>query len=82
MERIAVEAGKIMLDAVDIEQCVSEKSSSSDIVTEYDVKIQNMIFENLGKLCPDAFFFGEEGSGADTKKVLAANADAEAKYNC
>lgn len=74
MERIAVRAGKIMLEAVDIEQYVSEKSSNSDIVTEYDVKIQNMIFESLRKLCPDAYFFGEEDGGADAKRVLSERA--------
>lgn len=74
IEKIAVAAGKVMLEAVNIEEYVSEKSSNSDIVTEYDVKIQNMIFENLRKLCPDAFFFGEEDSSAEAKRVICEKA--------
>ncbi len=74
IEKIAEKAGKIMLDAVNMEACVSEKTSNSDIVTEYDVKVQNYIFENLRKLCPDAYFFGEEDSRAEGGKVLSGKA--------
>jgi len=62
---LAVKAGKIMLEASDKIYSIDEKSSNSDIVTEYDVRIQEFLFKELSILYPDARFLGEEG-GADT----------------
>lgn len=61
IELLAVRAGKIMLEAYGRVDSVNEKSSNSDIVTEYDVRIQNFLVEELSKLYPDAKFLGEEG---------------------
>ena len=55
------EAGKIMTGARDIEDAVSEKGGdSANMVTVYDVAVQNFLMSEITKLIPDAFFFAEE----------------------
>jgi len=57
------EAGKIMTGARDIEagDSVSEKGGdSANMVTVYDVAVQNFLMSEISKLIPDAFFFAEE----------------------
>ena len=57
------EAGKIMLRAHDIESgdAVSEKGGdSANMVTVYDVAVQNYLMSEITKVIPDAFFFAEE----------------------
>lgn len=61
IEQLARHAGKIMLEAVNAESLSSEKSSNSDIVTEYDMRIQNFLVKELRILYPNAKFLGEEG---------------------
>ncbi len=75
IQELAVEAGRIILEATSIEEAASEKSSNSDIVTEYDVRVQNFLIENLMALCPDAYFLGEENSsGGDEGKLYSGKA--------
>lgn len=55
------EAGKIMTGAREIEDTVSEKGGdSANMVTVYDVAVQNFLMNEISKLIPDAFFFAEE----------------------
>ena len=55
------EAGKIMTGARDIEGAVSEKGGdSANMVTVFDVAVQNFLMSEISKLIPDAFFFAEE----------------------
>ncbi len=55
------EAGKIMTGARDIEGAVSEKGGdAANMVTVYDVAVQNFLMKEITKLIPDAFFFAEE----------------------
>ena len=61
IEELARLAGKIMLEASGKPIQANEKTSNSDIVTEYDVKIQNFLEAELIKLYPCAKFLGEEG---------------------
>lgn len=68
IELIAREAGKIMLSALNREKTLGEKTSNADIVTEYDVKIQEYLFSELSKVFTDAEFVGEEG---ETDKSIA-----------
>ena len=60
MEGIVREAGDIILSAKDIENVTHLKSSAADLVTAYDVKVENFLKEKLLALVPDAIFFGEE----------------------
>lgn len=64
IERLARVAGQIMLEAVGKINSICEKSSNSDIVTEYDLKIQEFLEKELLKLYPDAGILGEEGGKA------------------
>ena len=55
------EAGKIMTGALEIEESVSEKGGdSANMVTVFDVAVQNFLMSEISKLIPDAFFFAEE----------------------
>ncbi len=55
------EAGKIMTGARDIEGAVSEKGGdSANMVTVYDVAVQNFLIKEITSLISDAFFFAEE----------------------
>ncbi len=65
IEELAKNAGKMMLEASGRNYAVDEKTSSSDIVTEYDVKIQNYLTTELLKIFPDASFLGEEGEHSE-----------------
>lgn len=69
IQDIVREAGKIVLSAHDIQNVTHTKSSAADLVTEYDVKVENYLKERLLKLVPDSHFFGEEEKeNADPEK--------------
>ena len=58
---IIIEAGKIMLSAhADESRDVSEKGSSANFVTVYDVKIQEFLINEIKKVIPNAYFIAEE----------------------
>ncbi len=56
------ECGKVMLGADREKMAINTKSGIADLVTEYDTKIQDMLFVGLKKILPEAKFIGEEGS--------------------
>ena len=56
------ECGKVMLNADREKMAINTKSGIADLVTEYDTKIQEMLFGGLKKILPEAKFIGEEGS--------------------
>lgn len=58
---IVREAGEIILSARDIAKRTHEKTSPADLVTEYDVAVENFLKEKFLQLMPEAIFFGEEG---------------------
>ncbi len=64
IEKAAREAGRIMLEAEDIEHAVHDKEGHGNFVTDYDRRVQEYLFEELGRLLPQARFIGEE-EGAD-----------------
>ena len=57
---IVREAGKIVLSAHDVWSHTHEKTSAADLVTEYDVAVENCLKEKLPSLVPGSIFFGEE----------------------
>ena len=57
---IVKEAGRIMLEANDIQSSVQEKSSHCDLVTKYDPLVENFLRTRLLAAFPEAGFFGEE----------------------
>ncbi len=64
MEKIralALSAGRIMKEADRSHLSVDAKEGHANFVTAYDTLIQEKLKEGLGKLLPEAGFFGEEG---------------------
>lgn len=57
---IVREAGKIVLSAKDIWSHTHEKGGAADLVTEYDIAVENFLKEKLPPLVPGSIFFGEE----------------------
>lgn len=45
---------------------IEEKGSEVNLVTKYDKKIQDFLFEELSKIIPGCSFLGEEGDGNKT----------------
>lgn len=75
IEILAKNAGEMMLEAFGRIESIHEKTSNSDIVTEYDIKIQDYLTKELSKLYPDADFLGEEGdSTRDPDEILRGRA--------
>ncbi|MBQ2829710.1 MAG: inositol monophosphatase [Oscillospiraceae bacterium] len=56
-------AGETILQARDIESAAQEKSSAADLVTKYDLAVQEFLRRELLFLVPQAGFLGEEGDG-------------------
>ena len=57
---IVKEAGGIVLAAHDIAAQTHEKSSAADLVTEYDLAVENFLKERLPPLLPGSIFYGED----------------------
>ena len=55
---IVEQAGELNRCAHDVEQDTTEKSSPSDLVTKYDVAVQNFLHTRLMQLMPEADFLG------------------------
>ncbi len=51
------------LDASESDMDIEIKASNRDVVTKYDLEVQNSLIHELGKLYPDVLVIGEE----DTK---------------
>lgn len=60
IEEIVRQAGDIVLSATNISDCTHLKTSAADMVTAYDVKVENFLKERLPKLVESAVFYGEE----------------------
>ena len=53
-------AGEIVCAAEDISEKTSEKGGAADLVTAYDVAVEEFLRRELTALLPDALFYGEE----------------------
>ena len=60
ISEIVLSAGQIMLAAQDISSVTKVKSSAADLVTAYDLEIENFLKAELLPLVPGAIFYGEE----------------------
>ena len=60
IQKTARDAGEIILSATKIAEQTTEKSGHGNFVTEYDKKVQEVLFEQLRLLIPEANFVGEE----------------------
>lgn len=59
---IVREAGDIVRTATDIAGKTTEKNGAADLVTKYDVAVENFLREKLTALLPDVLFYGEESA--------------------
>lgn len=65
VEEVVREASSIMLEAEDQAEQSEQKSNRSDLVTVYDVRVQEYLERELLRILPDAGFVGEEEDTAD-----------------
>ena len=66
------QAGQIMLEAhkIGVDGKVSEKGDAANLVTVYDVRVQEFLIREIKALLPDAYFFAEEKEN-DPKDLLS-----------
>ncbi|MBQ1678956.1 MAG: inositol monophosphatase [Oscillospiraceae bacterium] len=62
---LAREAGAIIRSARDVENSVREKTGPRDLVTKYDLMVQEFLRRELRALLPEAGFLGEEGGASE-----------------
>ncbi|KAK1226791.1 hypothetical protein PQX77_010228 [Marasmius sp. AFHP31] len=71
---LARKAGKIILEgSVAIQNAgsnVDEKKNSVDLVTEYDVKVEELVKKEIAEKYPDFKFIGEESYAAGSREAL------------
>lgn len=67
---IVYRAGDMIRDAHDIQRDTREKTGAADLVTKYDVAVQEFLRRELLAICPEADFFGEEGQHETLTKDL------------
>ena len=58
---IATEAGRILSSGFGSVMSVHDKDGVHNLVTEYDLRVEAFLLEQLNKLVPGASFLGEEG---------------------
>lgn len=68
------EAGKKMLTAELDEDSIHEKEGPANFCTDFDMEIQKFLIQGLGRIIPEAEFFGEEDTEGN------AGASASGKY--
>ncbi|CAM4720679.1 unnamed protein product [Leuciscus chuanchicus] len=68
--RVARRAGQVVACAVQQEKCVRSKSTPTDLVTEADQQVEELIISTLRSRFPDHRFIGEESSAAGVKCEL------------
>lgn len=57
---LLLKAGEILRSVDHVGEGIAEKSGDANFVTKYDVAVQNLLLEELGRAFPDACFFAEE----------------------
>lgn len=70
---VACRAGKVVQEAVKHEKSVSTKSTPTDLVTEADQQVEELIISTLRDKFPSHRFIGEESSAAGEKCILTDN---------
>ncbi|KAF9245620.1 hypothetical protein BU15DRAFT_70691 [Melanogaster broomeanus] len=67
-------AGTIILEgsqAIQSASFINEKKNSADLVTEYDVAVENLVMSEIKKAYPSFKFIGEESYSSGTRTELA-----------
>ncbi len=69
IENCIKEAGKMVLTANLERASVEQKTGDANFCTEYDVKVQKFLIDELSKILPEASFFGEEDTNNNIKDL-------------
>jgi myo-inositol-1(or 4)-monophosphatase len=69
IEKCVKEAGKMVLNANLDNALVEKKTGDANFCTEYDVKVQKFLIDELSKILPEASFFGEEDTRNNIKDM-------------
>lgn len=69
INKIIIQAGKIILSAHSNENHMHSKSGTANFVTKYDVMVQDYLYEKLDKLIPNVNFIGEESDTNNMAKL-------------
>lgn len=69
IEKCVKEAGKMVLNANLDNALVEKKTGDANFCTEYDVKVQKFLIDELSKILPEASFFGEEDTSNNIKDM-------------
>ncbi len=69
IENCVKKAGQMVLDANLESASVEKKTGDANFCTEYDVKVQNFLINELSKILPEASFFGEEDTSNNIKDL-------------
>lgn len=62
-------AGQMVLEANTENALVEKKTGDANFCTEYDVKVQNFLIDELSEILPEASFFGEEDTNNNIKDL-------------
>lgn len=68
VEEVVRRAGIMMKEARLSSDSVQRKGGEANFVTDYDVKIQQFLIDELHRIVPEAAFFGEEETEGNTKE--------------
>ena len=69
IEKCVKKAGKMVLDANLENALVEKKTGDANFCTEYDVKVQKFLIDELSEILPAASFFGEEDTSNNIKDM-------------
>ncbi|MBO7179713.1 MAG: inositol monophosphatase [Clostridia bacterium] len=69
IENCVRKAGKIVLEANLNNALIEKKTGDANFCTEYDIKVQKFLIDELSKILPEASFFGEEDTSNNVRDL-------------
>ena len=65
-------AGQMVLSAHDVDAAIRVKPGDANFVTDYDVAVQDFLYEELGRLLPEAVVIAEESEENHTELLASS----------
>ena len=69
IENCIKKAGQMVFNANLENASVEKKTGDANFCTEYDIKVQKFLIDELSKILPEASFFGEEDTSNNIKDM-------------
>ena len=69
IEDYVKKAGQMVLNANLESASVEKKTGDANFCTEYDIKVQKFLIDELSEILPEASFFGEEDTNNNIKDL-------------